>query len=269
MALDSSKENLQSRSIQAGASNICYLDVGEGRNVLLLPGWSLSPRIYQASAVRLAAMGFRVVVPEVYGLDSQVELSRALDGVVDHVSDFASAVFEGDSFSVIGHSLGGAISILLVASGHHDVEKLVLVNSIGDPTWQDKNGTSSTMSKRPLNDWVGAFMLDFARTRNKNKFALRLAYGSLMEFTRNPGKVVRYALIAKSADVRAEMKAIADSQLRVLVIWTKNDFVIPRESFEGLANLLHASRVELDGSHGWIFTSSEQFASLVGQFLKV
>ena len=52
-----------------------------------------------------------------------------------------------------------------------------------------------------------------------------------------------------------------------MAIWTRDDVVIPRESFVSLADQLGASTLELPGSHGWIFTSAEEFAAVVGDFL--
>ncbi len=270
MASNLSDEITLYKTLVIDGSNVSYLDVGQGANVLLIPGWSLSPRIYEQSARQLASNGFRVVVPEVYGLNSKKELalSDRLEGLVDHVGLFAKTVFEDESFNLVGHSLGGALSILSLALGRVDVEKLVLVNSIGDPSWVGRNAKASTMNERPINDWIGAFVMDFAKTRHKNKFVMRLASESLMEFMRNPSRVVQYAMIARSLDLRAEMELVAKSRTLVLAIWTTDDIVVPRESFESLALNLKAARVELNGTHAWIFTASVQFASLVGEFLK-
>lgn len=268
MDLDLPIDEVNYRIAEVAGVAISYLDVGNGENVLIIPGWSLSPRIYEESASLLALSGFRVVIPQVYGLSSKQEFPLELDGLVSQVAHFAKMVFEGQSFSLVGHSLGGAVATLLVAPCRTNVCKLVLVNSIGDPTWINSHGRVSVMSQRPINNWIGSFVLDFAKTKHKNRFMMRLTSDSVNEFIRHPSRVVQYALIARSLDLRNSMALISQMNLPTLAIWTDNDVVIPKESFESLVKNLNASRMVLDGTHAWIYSMSKQFAIIVGNFLK-
>lgn len=267
MVLDIAKESIKYASLEIRASKVAYLDVGSGQNVLLVPGWSLSPRIYSESARRLACMGFRVVVPEMYGSSARLDLNGGIQGMAEMVAEFAQGVFGADDYFVVGHSLGGAIAIALSVFNPEKVSKLVLVNSTGDPTWIDRHGNQSLLSKRSLNDWTGAFLIDLKRTHDRNKYVPQVVVESIGEFVRNPGRVIRCALMGRGVDMRPEIAKLAVADLPILAIWTKDDVVVPRESFLGLAKGLGASMVELEGSHGWIFTSAEQFALLVGEFL--
>ena len=267
MVLDVARESIKFATIEVRGARVPFLEVGVGENVLLVPGWSLSPRIYAESARRLACLGFRIVVPELYGSSAKVDLGGGVEALAELVSEFARGVFGVEKFHLVGHSLGGAISMALGASNPESISKLVLVNSIGDPSWIDRSGSPSYLAKRSLNDWAGAFIVDMKRTRERNRYVPQVVIESLSEFGRNPGRVIRCALMARGVDMRPEIAKLAGAGLPILVLWTKDDVVVPRESFLGLAEGLGASRVELEGSHGWIFTSSEQFSALVGEFL--
>ncbi len=267
MALELPALNLRAASIEVEGTRVGYAEAGEGREMLLVPGWSLPPRIYAQSVARLAARGFRVVLPEIYGSRARFDLSGGICTAAGLLSSFASRVFQGRSYHLVGHSLGGGFAICLAAQSPQEISRLVLVSSIGDPTWTDRGGRPSRLSRRPLQDWAGAFVADMAKTRERGRNVPRVIVESLGEMGRNPGRVLQCAMLARRADLRPELAKIAAAEIRSLAIWTRDDVVIPRESFLSLAEHLGASTLELPGSHGWIFTSSEEFANVVGDFL--
>ncbi len=267
MALDLPALNLRAGSIEVDGTRVGYAEAGQGRELLLVPGWSLPPRIYTDSVARLAARGFRVVIPEIYGSRSRFDLSGGICTAAGLLASFGAAVFQGRSYDLVGHSLGGGFSICVTAAQPDLVRRLVLISSVGDPTWTDRSGRPSRMSSRPLQDWAGAFVADMRKTRERGRNVPRVVVESLREMGRNPGRVLQCAMLARRADLRPELSRIASLGIRTLAIWTNDDVVIPRESFLGLASLAGASTLELPGSHGWIFTSGEEFAAVVGDFL--
>ena len=267
MVLDLTREIIQVRSAVLGDALISYLEVGVGQNVLLIPGWLLSPKVYTQSARKLAALGFRVVIPEVYSSGVVVDSVSGLNSVTKLLEAFVDAIFGNDKYLVVGHSLGGALSLSLSAANQERIEKLVLINSIGDPSWIDHNGTASTLSKRSLNDWAGAFLIDLNRMRNRHVFLPQAALEAAKELARNPARVVKFALWAKSADMTTEIEQLSRSKIQILALWTNEDVVVPNESFIGLATGLGATIIELNGSHGWIYSSPDEFSRVVGNFL--
>ncbi len=267
MALELPALNLRAASIGVEGTRVGYAEAGEGREVLLVPGWSLPARTYAHSVACLASRGFRVVIPEIYGSRARFDLSGGICTAAGLLASFASAVFRGRSFDLVGHSLGGGFSVCLAAHHPEEIRRLVLVSSIGDPTWTDRAGRPSRLSQRPLQDWAGAFVADMVKTRERGRNVPRVIAGSLGELGRNPGRVLQCAMLARRADLRPELGKIASAGIRSLAIWTRDDVVIPRESFVSLAGQLGASTLELPGSHGWIFTSAEEFAAVVGDFL--
>ena len=267
MALELPALNFRASYIDVEGTRVGFAETGQGRELLLVPGWSLPPRIYADSAARLAARGFRVVIPEIYGSRARLDLSGGICTAAGMLAAFASAVFQGRSYDLVGHSLGGGFSICLTAAQPELVRRLVLVSSVGDPTWTDRSGHPSRMSRRPLQDWAGAFVTDMRKTRERGRNVPRVVVESLGEMGRNPGRVIQCAMLARRADLRPELTKISSTGIRTLAIWTRDDVVIPRESFVGLATQSGASTLELAGSHGWIFTSGDEFAAVVGDFL--
>lgn len=241
-----------------------YLVAGSGPGVLLLPGWSLSPNIYSKSIQLLARQGYRVAVPEIYGSRAKIAGGKSISGLAEFGARFAKSVFMGQPYSVIGHSLGGGIAICLAAA--REVGHLALVNSIGDPSWTLR-GEASTLAARPFADWVGAFFADMRNTANKRTNVPRILYEATGEIVRNPARVVQCGLLARTADLRAEIAKVAASSAKTLAIWTRRDPVVPHESFVSLVHGLGARALETDGAHGWIFTAPEEFSQVVGEFL--
>ncbi|CAG4917246.1 unnamed protein product, partial [Acidithrix sp. C25] len=266
VVLDLTRQSVKSQSIFLDGSKVSFLDVGTGGNVLMVPGWSLSPRIYCDSVLELARQGYRVVVPEIYGGSSKINLDNGLSSLSNFVARFGEFVFGGETFSLIGHSLGGGISTSLAANHPLLVSRLVLISSVGHPDWIDRKGLSSTLGNRSINDWAGAFLVDLRRTKERS-YLPQVIVEAVGEFAKNPARVVKCALIAKAVDLRAEMAQIKSRQLPVLCIWTKDDVVIPRESFLGLVDAIGASSVELDGTHSWAFEAPMQFSGLISGFL--
>ena len=242
-----------------------YLVAGSGPAVLLVPGWSLPPNIYAKSMELLARQGFRVAIPEIYGSRARIAEAKSIAGLAEFAARFAKSVFLGQPYSVIGHSLGGGIAICLAAA--REVGHLALVNSIGDPSWSAR-GKASTLAARPLADWVGAFFADMRQTANKRKNVPRILYEATGEIVRNPARVVQCGLLARTADLRVEITKVAASSAKTLAIWTRQDPVVPYESFASLARGLGAQVWETNGAHGWIFTAPEEFSRVVGGFLQ-
>ena len=267
MVLDLTRERIRVRSAALGDSLISYLDVGVGQNVLLIPGWLLSPKVYTQSARKLAALGFRVVIPEVYSSGVNVDAPSGINAVTKLLEAFVDAIFGSAKYLVVGHSLGGALSLSLGAANQDRIEKLVLINSIGDQSWIDHDGTASTLSKRSLNDWAGAFLIDLNRMRDRHRVLPQVALEAVKELARNPARVVKFALWAKSADMTTEIEQLSRSKIPILALWTNDDVVVPNESFIGLATGLGATMVELNGTHGWVYSSPDEFSRVVGNFL--
>ncbi len=127
---------------QAKELDLAYMDVkpeqGNGRSVLLLHGKNFSGAYWQPTADKLAAAGYRVIIPDQIGFgksskpaDYQYSFHACglhLRALLDRL-DIPRA-------AVVGHSMGGMVATRLALMFPERVEKLVLVNPIGLEDWK-------------------------------------------------------------------------------------------------------------------------------------
>lgn len=108
--------------------------VPSGAPVLLVHGWGACVYSYSEMVPALAGAGFRVLAIDLPGLGlSDKPTSRnayTTRAVSQSVADAATQLGL-ERFSVIGHSMGGAIGLRLALDGDRRIEKLVLINAIG------------------------------------------------------------------------------------------------------------------------------------------
>ena len=122
------------RAETAGGS-LAYHDEGSGPAVVLLHGFPLSSYLWRGLIPALASR-HRVIAPDLLGLGmSEASPGAPLDirAQAGYVGELL-AQLEVDRVALVGHSTGGGIAQLLVAS-RDDVEALVLIDSIAFDRW--------------------------------------------------------------------------------------------------------------------------------------
>lgn len=96
--------------------------------VLLVHGWGGTGTYWQDTAIALSR-SVRVLVPDLPGTgrSQPVNTARNMFDQVDTLADILDA-FELDQVQLVGHSMGGAMSVLLAARHPERVERLVLTS---------------------------------------------------------------------------------------------------------------------------------------------
>ncbi len=242
-----------------------HLHCGSGKNLMVVPGWALKPATYRQAAVELAKLGHNVVVPDLYSV-IPTSTRACFESYVEALENVAREAFGDEaSFDLIGHSLGGAIAIEAAAKLHQRIEKLVLVNAIGHPTWSRDKDLS--VKSRTLADWSGAFIQDGIRSLLASPQIFSALFDGISEIMKSPQKTIECALIARSSDIRPAMKRVKDSEIEVLTIWGSRDVVVTRDLFEEMTSELGATSIVVDANHGWPFLKPLAFATTVQAFL--
>lgn len=107
---------------------IHYRVIGNGgHDVVLVHGWMVSGAVWDNLLGRLEGTDWRMIVPDQRGTGPSEEAdSYALQ---DYVDDLAAVVDDAgaDSFSLVGHSMGGTIAQIFAATYPERVEKLALL----------------------------------------------------------------------------------------------------------------------------------------------
>jgi pimeloyl-ACP methyl ester carboxylesterase len=119
---------------------LCYHDIGPkadaapARTVLLVHGWGVESSLMLPVAERLAARGYRALVPDMPGFGQSPPPPMAWS-----VSDYAHLLalwldrLALGPVCYIGHSFGGRLGLVLGAAHAACVDQLILVDSAGVP----------------------------------------------------------------------------------------------------------------------------------------
>lgn len=114
--------------IVRGGERIGYRVIGEGRPTILVHGWMVSGRVWDALAPELS--GLRLIVPD-------LRMASAAGGAVTFtLDDLASDVLAvaddagADAFQLVGHSMGGQIAQLVAATSPARVRAMALLSPV-------------------------------------------------------------------------------------------------------------------------------------------
>ena len=116
--------------VSIGANRIAYQQVGQGPPLLLVHGWPLSRRTYDALVPYLAEH-FTCILPDTPGLGESEwteETDFGFPGQARALSAFADELGL-ERFSLLAHDSGGTIARLLARDEPARVEKFVLLNT--------------------------------------------------------------------------------------------------------------------------------------------
>lgn len=119
--------NLKRKTVKIERLKINYVQVGEGRKILIIPGWKSLSQTWGEVASLLAEKGFSVFVPDLpgFGRSSRPNKAWGLDDYIEFILKFSQELKMG-RFSLIGHSFGGQLAIKLAASNPDKIERLIL-----------------------------------------------------------------------------------------------------------------------------------------------
>ena len=261
--------HLSWKTVEVDGRAAHYGEAGTGAPFVFLHGWGLGDRSYKRALNRLARLGLRVVAPSLPGFGGTADLPKdefTLEGYARWVIAFCEAVGIHEDFYLAGHSFGGGVSI----QGAHDfpdrVSYLVLVNSIGGSVWKD--GVKS-LAERPLWDWGLHFPRDMLPGRQVTRVIPVIAEDVIGNLFRNPLALWRVGQIARSADLRDELEALKQRGLPVVVLWGKEDKVLPEASLEAIAEALGGEADVVDGRHSWLLADPDSFGEVMTNVIAV
>jgi len=217
-----------------GGTKVAYEERGKGDPVILVHGWGSSRKQWLLNLKALAPR-FRAIAVDLpgYGESEEGDYAYTLDGMASFLEAFTSALHL-PSFYLMGHSMGGCISIRYTALNPEKVRKLVLVST---PT------RSASMGVRVLLPGAAFFVSLTYRMRNEDMLKWMFYRGVYapeyqdLDFVRANaranGLATRSALSKSTRMVRRmnlaeELSRIAQPTL--IVFGDKDKSVNPREA---------------------------------------
>jgi pimeloyl-ACP methyl ester carboxylesterase len=244
-----------------------YATAGEGPPVVLLHGWGLTHRTYRGALTALADHGMQVWAPALPGFGGTAELppeEATLAGYGAWVIEFLDAVGLTQPVTLVGHSFGGGVAIRAAHDAPGRVARLVCVNSIGGSAWTESRGVIRSLAQRPLWDWGLHLQADLLPWRQATRVLPIILGDAVPNLVRNPRALWRAGHLARTADLTDELEVLKERQLPVVVLWGKDDSVLPPACLASLRGALgDPEMITVNGKHSWLISDPKAFGEIM------
>lgn len=244
-----------------------FVVAGEGPPVVLLHGWGLTHRTYRNALTALATRGAQVWAPTLPGFGGTAELPAdqlSLRAYATWVVAFFDAIGLAEPVTLVGHSFGGGVAIQVAHDSPGRVSRLVCVNSIGGSAWTEERGVVRSLAQRPLWDWGLHLQADLLPWRQATRVIPVILGDAVPNLLRNPGALWRVGRLARSADLTAELGELKRRKLPVVVLWGRDDNVLPPACLASLRGALGDPEViTVDGNHSWLLSNPKAFGEVM------
>jgi pimeloyl-ACP methyl ester carboxylesterase len=252
-------------AIRLTAVTIALDEVGAGFPVVLLHGFPSTRQLWSRVAPMLAAIGCRVLMPDLLGYGS----SEAPDGVSIDMASQARWILEMldalrlSRVAIVAHDVGSAAAQIIVATAPHRVRGYAVLDGVYAGNWAMEAIAS-------IQTWD---------TANAHRLfpvlARRLATSDAMrEMLRAyEGRDGGLRLIRAARDLDPRQTAHLSEALRInnvpaLVVWGTQDAIFPVDTVaRPLAELLGANLVLVPGGHFTPLDCPAEVVSAISDFL--
>jgi pimeloyl-ACP methyl ester carboxylesterase len=229
--------NIASKYVQIEDYKIHYLEAGESENTLLLiHGFALSSDVWEKNIPHLSK-NFRVIAIDVLGFGKSDVPAPSFK--IDEIPNFIFKFMQTLNIhltNMIGHSMGGVISLLIAIKYPQAIKNLILVGSAGfkvtlpihfrilsipiiGKALVNSFGFRYTLkggayNKQVISDEFVAKLSEILRNKERKKFFIRLFKSSVSFYG------VKFKIILS---IQREVKKIKSP---VLLIWGRQDPVV-------------------------------------------
>ncbi len=249
---------LSEKQVELQDYTISYWQGGLASNadpILFLPGWSVSVETYLESLNALAKR-YQVIAPDLPGFSKSTSPK-----LLQNYHDYANCIIPFittlnlKKVHLIGHSIGGAIAIIIAAEMPSLVSSLVVVDSTGVPL----GSLPEVMLRRSIElpAQLGAIKIEPLS---------KMFQSSLYNWLFRTQNVIQTAWISLEEDVRPLLSKIESPSL---VLWAENDRFTPLKLGQELAQGIKGSQlIVVEGEyHELSMFRPEKFAKIIGDFL--
>jgi pimeloyl-ACP methyl ester carboxylesterase len=257
---DRLKEQLQEHSVQLGQGKLFYRTAGDLASqtpIFFLHGWGISSEPYQ-EVLSLFAHTHPIVAPDLpsFAQSSDPRLFTSYRSFADRLLELLD-LLELQSVHLVGHSLGGGISIWLAAHYPDRVKSVSLIDSTGVPSGSVPEVLLRRSIEMPLQISLPKIKLQFVDIPQV------FAHNLLM----NLPNVVSALLISLMEDLTP---LLAQVQAPTLVLWSKKDMTTLLPCAETMTAMIPNARLVLveEGYHEWALLYPEKMTAIVLNFIR-
>lgn len=264
------------------ATDIYYQDLGKGQPIVLIHGWPLSHRMWEAQINALTEAGYRCIAYDRrgFGDSGQPAGGYDYDTFASDLNDLMTQLDLRDAV-LAGFSMGGGeVARYLGRYGSKRVSKAMLLGAVppfllktpDNPEGVDKSVFDGMLDgvKKDRIGFLGAFFPNFYNTEAgaKGVSADLIPFSKSVAWSASPLATQQCIVAFGTTDFRQDLKAMA---VPSLIVHGDADRIVP---FDVSAKRSHAmiagSRLEvLKGApHGFAATHAEQLNALMLDFLR-
>jgi pimeloyl-ACP methyl ester carboxylesterase len=236
---------MEIKRVNINSLKIEYICEGIGADLLFLHGGSVSIRSHTPFLEELSKR-FRVWAFSFPGAgkSSKLPMDWGFDDYIEITKEFIKN-FEIKPI-LCGHSLGGAIAIAAKADSPDLFSKLILLSPAGANT-QSSNKTVIRVTRNHIRN------LFIGDKYSRGDLLINLFY--------HPTDLAKISNFFSKLNLVDEMKRI---QEEVIIIWGKNDAVLPFENLEIFKKHIKKKKVYvMNGKHEFLTTFKEKIVSII------
>jgi len=223
-------------------------DAGEGKPIVLIPGWPLSDEMYEYQYNDLINKNFRVIGITLRGFGKSDKPYGAYNYDV-HASDIKNVLNTLDikDAVLVGFSMGGAIAIRFASAdnGAH-VSKLVLCGAAA-PIWTQRNDFPYNLPKKAVDDLIALnyqdrpkLLSNFAKIFSATETSLNEGIGSWLNginLSASSYAMAQCLIALRDTDLRSDLVKIT---IPTLIMHGKKDkicsFDLAEQMKAGISN---------------------------------
>lgn len=229
-----------------------YFEAGHGPPVVLVHGFLVNSREWALITPGLARH-FRVIAPDLPGFgesERPVNYPYTREGYAETVCDLLAGL-EISRAHVVGHSMGGAIALVLAADHPERVDKLAVINTVSYPFELPLKG------RLPLLPIVGPLVFKYLYNRplfhdyfKRNVFAPGFKYDRATvdayyrAFDPPDAREAAYRVLQSMTDLSSLGPKIAKVRAPTLIVWGELDPMFPVSFGARLAREIPNARLE-------------------------
>lgn len=259
----------QFTDLNNGITHYQWIGPIRGPVAVCVHGLTTPSFVWQGLARGLAAMGYRVLVYDLYGRGYSDRPSGPQDSTffVDQLEELLADQGVKDDFTLIGYSMGGAIATAFAAQHPDRVRQLVLLASAGLDT-KFGRGVQFTQKVPVLGDWL--MLATFARHHRQvalSEVGQPSSVPNISDLMQNEIKYQGYipAVLASlrgilALDMSSDLKSIHRAGVPVLAVWARHDTTIPLSALGRMTTVCRSAKQEVidDAGHGLVYTHTDQ-----------
>lgn len=258
-----------------------YEDFGHGQPIILIHGWPLSGKSWEAQVPVLLELGYRVISYDRrgFGKSSPTADGYDYDGLTADLHELITEL-ELKNVILFGFSMGGGEVVRYLTNyGSENIDKVALISSI-IPIVKQREDNPNGVPQDDLNEIMDNLKknrVTFLETFHKNFYnygllsqtvsQAQLDYDWSIASYASPIATIKCAESWANTDFRPELSNV---NVKTLIVHGDDDQIVPidtagRQAAEGISN---NEFVVIEGApHGLNVTHADQLNSILANFL--